>query len=134
MTKLSTTNECTSVQPILMLEMMRRHDTADTTRWRGFRASLEATGRLHWVSIQLYCPGWTAGLHTKKNDEKAPYLPAIFLALAVCRYDTECSPDGRGPGLLQKPLVTVIGRVLWPIYEIGHAYGGFFRVFSLLIC
>ena len=28
------------------------------------------------------------------------------------------------------PLVDASGRVLRPIYEIGHAFGGFFRVFS----
>ena len=29
------------------------------------------------------------GVHTKKNDEKAPHLSAILLAVAVCRYNTK---------------------------------------------
>ena len=90
MTKSTTMSKCTSVPPVLTLEMMRRHNTANTAQCRVSRASLEATGRCHRASTHVVLPRRTAGSPCrKKNDEKAPYLPAVLLALAVRRYNTK---------------------------------------------
>jgi len=44
-----------------------------------------------------YCPGGRQGLHAdKKNDEKASYLPAVLLVVAVRRYDTKRIAQWRG--------------------------------------
>jgi hypothetical protein len=89
MTKSSTMSKCTSVPPVLMLEMMRRHNTTNTAQCRVSRASLEATGRCHQASTHVVLPWRTTGSPCRKIDEKAPYLSAVSLALAVCRYNTK---------------------------------------------
>jgi hypothetical protein len=38
-------------QAVLMAKVMRRYVTAQIAQWKRSRASLEATGRRHWVSI-----------------------------------------------------------------------------------
>jgi hypothetical protein len=96
MTKLSTMNECTSVPPVSTLEMTRRHDIANTAQWRGFRALHEATGRRHRASIHVVLLRRTKGSQSEKNDEKAPYLSAVSLALAVRRYDIKHIAQWRG--------------------------------------
>ena len=78
MTKSLTMNECTSVPPVSTLEMMRRHDTANTSRWRGFRASVEATGRRHRVSIHVVSPRRTTGLLKKKTRRQSTILASRF--------------------------------------------------------
>jgi len=39
--------------------------------------------------LTSYCPGGLRGRHAEKIDEKAPYLLAVSLALAVRRYNTK---------------------------------------------
>ena len=95
MTKSLTTNKWTSVPPVSTLEMMRRPNTANTDQWRGYRASLEATGQLHWVSIHVVLPRRTTGSHAEKTNKKKPYLSAVLLALLVRWYVTKCIDQRR---------------------------------------
>ena len=112
MTKSSMAIECTSVRPSSTAELMCQYDATYITRWREFMATPEATGIRHWASICTVLPRRTTGFACRqKNNEKASYLPAILLAVAVRRYKPSASPDGGGPGLLQKPLVAATGQV-----------------------
>jgi hypothetical protein len=63
--------ECTSVGPSLTAKLMRRYDTTYISRWRGSRASLEATGRCHWVSIRTIMPRQATGSHSLKKRKKS---------------------------------------------------------------
>jgi hypothetical protein len=89
MMKSSMAIECTSFRPSSTAELMRRYDATYITRWREFMATPEATGSRHWVSIRTVLPRLMTGFACRqKNDEKASYLPAVSLAVAVRRYDT----------------------------------------------
>ena len=89
--------ECTSVRPSSTAELMRRYDATYIARWREFMATPEATGSRHWASIRTVLPRRTTGFACRqKNDEKASYLPAVLLAVAVRRYDTKCIARWRG--------------------------------------
>ncbi len=89
--------ECTSVRPSLTAELMRGYDANYIARWREFMTTPEATGRRHWVSIRTLLPRRTTGFACRqKNDEKASYLPAVLLAMAVRRYNTKRIARCRG--------------------------------------
>ena len=89
--------ECTSFRPSLTAELMRRYDATYIARWREFMATPEATGRRHWASIRTLLPRRTTGFACRqKNDEKASYLPAVLLAVAVRRYKTKRIAGWRG--------------------------------------
>ena len=89
--------ECTSVRPSSTAELMRRYDATYIARWREFMTTPEATGRRHWASIRTLLPRRTTGFACRqKNDEKASYLPAVSLAVAVRRYDTKRIARWRG--------------------------------------
>ena len=76
---------------------MRRYDATYIARWREFMATPEATGSHHWASIRTILPRQTTRFACRqKNDEKASYLPAVSLAVAVRRYDTKCIARWRG--------------------------------------
>ncbi len=97
MTKSLMAIECTSVRPSSMAELMLRYGATYIARWREFMTTLEATGRRHWASIRTLLPRWTTGFACRqKNDEKASYLPAVLLAVAVCRYNTKRIARWRG--------------------------------------
>ena len=97
MTKSSMAIECTSVRPSSTAELMRRYDATYIARWREFMTTPEATGRRHWASIRTLLPRRTTGFACRqKNDEKASYLPAVSLAVAVRRYDTKRIARWRG--------------------------------------
>ncbi len=84
------TIECTFVRPSLTAELMRRYDATYIARWREFMATPEATGSRLWASIHTVLPRRTTGFACRqKNDEKASYLPAVSLAVAVRRYNTK---------------------------------------------
>ena len=78
MTKSSTMNKCTSVPPVSTLEMTRRHNTADTARWRGFRTLREATGCRHRASIHVVLLRRTKGSQSEKNWWKSTILVGRF--------------------------------------------------------
>jgi len=66
-------------------------------QWREFMATLEATGNRHWASFRTVLPQRTTGFACRqKNDEKASYLPAVLLAVAVRRYNTKRIARWRG--------------------------------------
>ena len=89
--------KCISVRPSLTAELMRRYDATYIARWREFMATPEATGSRHWASIRTVLPRRTTGFACRqKNDEKASYLPAVSLAVAVRRYDTKRIARWRG--------------------------------------
>ena len=95
--KSTMTNKCTSVRPSSTAAAKRWCNAAYIDQWRESRASLEATGCRHRLSICTVSPHWTTGSHSfKNNNNKAPYLPAILLAVAVRRYDTKCITRWRG--------------------------------------
>ena len=54
-----------------MAMAMRWYDTKCIAWWRGSRASLEATGRRHWVSIRTIIPPQATGLHSLKKWKKS---------------------------------------------------------------
>ncbi len=89
--------ECTSDGPSSTAELMRRYDTACIAQWREFMATPEAAGRRHWASIRTVLPRRTTEFaFRKKTTNKAPYLPADLLAVAVRRYDTKRIARCRG--------------------------------------
>ena len=89
--------ECTSVRPSSTAELMCQYDATYITRWREFMATLEATGIRHWASICTVLPRRTTGFACRqKNNEKASYLPAVLLAVAVRRYKTKRIAGWRG--------------------------------------
>jgi hypothetical protein len=95
------------------------------------RATPEATGRRHWVTTLSVLPWQPPGQQqTKQQQQNAPTLLAILMALAVHRYDTTRIPDGRGQGLCYTPLVAAIRQVLRPIVAIGHTNICLLCVFS----
>ena len=82
--------KCTSVRPSSTAELMRRYDATYIARWREFMATPEATGSHHWASICTVLSRRMTGFACRqKNDEKASYLPAVSLAVAVRRYNTK---------------------------------------------
>jgi hypothetical protein len=89
--------KCTSVQPSSTAELMCRYNATYIARWREFMATQEANGRRHWASICTVLPRRTTGFACRqKNEEKASYLPAVSLAVAVRRYDTKRIARWRG--------------------------------------
>ncbi len=97
MTKSSMAIECTSVRPSSTAMLMRRYDATYIARWREFMTTPEAIGRRHWGSIRTLLPRRTTGFACRqKHDEKASYLPAVLLAVAVRRYDTKRIAQWRG--------------------------------------
>ena len=94
--KSTMTNECTSVRPSLTAALKCWCNPTYIDQWRGSRASLEATGRQHWLSIRTVFLHWMTGLHSLKKNEKAPYLPAILLAVMVRRYNPKHIAQWRG--------------------------------------
>jgi len=97
MTKSLMAIECISVRPSLTAELMRRYDATYIPRCREFMATPEATGSRYWASIRTVLPRRTTGFACRqKNDEKASYLPAVLLAVAVRRYDIKHIARWRG--------------------------------------
>ncbi len=80
----------------------------------GSRASLEATGRRHGVSICSISSWRTTGLHARKKWRKKHHTCWPFWSPWWCTGTIPgASPDTRGgPGLQQKPLVDATGWVL----------------------
>jgi hypothetical protein len=79
-------------------------------------------------------PATARGPANKTTMKKGPSLLATLMAATVRQYNIACIDSGGGPGFLKKTLDTPIGQVLQPIVAIGHAYAGFFSVFSLSTC
>ena len=134
MTKSSTMNKCTSVPPVSTLEMTRRHNTADTARWRGFRTLREATGCRHRASIHVVLLQQTTGSQSEKNDEKAPYLSAVSLALAVRRYDIKHIAQRRGSRAMTEATGCCHRGIIETIYAIGKCIAMKLGQFSRAIC
>ncbi len=58
------------MQPVLMVELMRRYNTVRIPQWRGSMANLEATGCRHRVSIHVVLPQQPPGRQQMKQQSK----------------------------------------------------------------
>ncbi len=93
--------------------------------WLSRKPLATAIGQL----LALYRPSGCTGLHATKKQRKMHDVCWPFQWPWRCA-DTilHALSNGRGPRLLQKPLVAAIGRVLRPIESIGHAKADCFIV------
>ncbi len=87
---------------VLMAMAMRRYVAAHIAQWRRSRASLEATGRRHWVSIMSNNINWT-------------WLQRFFFYVFIIK------TIGKGHGLTIRPLF-LIG--VWHINRNRRAWLG----------
>ncbi len=82
-----------------------------------------------------YCPSGRQG-NSKQNNDKKNYLKdwPFWWPRRCAGTIPRASPNRGGLGLCEMPQNAAIGQVLRPIVSIGHAYLGFFQVFSLSTC
>ena len=118
------------LQAILMAMRTRWSNERGIARCSKSRATLDDPGSRHrattWSVLPQRPPGQQAN---KQQSTNTPKKVAMFMAAAVCRYNTARIAQWRRSRALLEATGVAIGQVLCPIKWIGHGYDVFFWCF-----